>query len=162
MADIIDVPETVPTEHPYAPTQPVEFQYELAVLNEECGEVAQMVGKTLRFGWDSSSPFDPDKTNLELLHEEVGDVLAAAEFAAQRGMLDTKVLAARKKKKLDKLHRLAPGPMRAMAPLSIHSPQKKPVEHVALAIVLTFVLALAGGAFALGQASGRAEVSSQQ
>ena len=47
----------------------------LAMLAEECGEVVQVVGKTLRHGYDSHCPGDPAKvTNRQLLTKEIGDV----------------------------------------------------------------------------------------
>ena len=48
----------------------------LAVLAEELGEVQQVIGKILRFGWESRHP-DGGPTNRELLEKELGDVEAA-------------------------------------------------------------------------------------
>jgi NTP pyrophosphatase (non-canonical NTP hydrolase) len=50
----------------------------LAVLAEECGEAVQAVGKVLRHGYQSSSPFGraPNRLGLE---REMGDVRAAIE-----------------------------------------------------------------------------------
>ena len=64
---------TTPAADRHPDTVPVEHQYEVALINEECGEVCQMVGKTMRFGWQSYHPNDPLKTNYDLLHEEMGD-----------------------------------------------------------------------------------------
>ena len=92
-------------------TKPVANQFELAILAEESGEIVQIVGKVLRFGYESTNPYDTNAvpvTNLDLLHEEVGDVQAAAEFAVERGLLDKKKLAERKKWKLAKLRDKAP------------------------------------------------------
>lgn len=50
------------------------LQHLLACLGEECGEVQQMVGKSLRFGLDSHHPKDPSMTNLVLLLNEVNDL----------------------------------------------------------------------------------------
>jgi NTP pyrophosphatase (non-canonical NTP hydrolase) len=56
----------------------------LAVLLEEMGEAAQVIGKILRHGYESRSPFDPDSdTNREALVRELGDVLVAIEFLAE-------------------------------------------------------------------------------
>lgn len=50
----------------------------LALLLEELGEVQQVVGKILRHGYESYSPFDPDKkTNRQMLEKELGDALHA-------------------------------------------------------------------------------------
>ena len=53
-----------------------ELAHILAVLGEECGEVQQVVGKSLRFGIFDIPPND-DKTNFELIRKEVHDVVAA-------------------------------------------------------------------------------------
>jgi hypothetical protein len=49
----------------------------LAILNEECAEVSQIIGKILRFGYESRFPAD-GKSNKERLQEELRDVLVAA------------------------------------------------------------------------------------
>jgi hypothetical protein len=47
----------------------------LAVLSEELGEIQQIIGKILRFGYDSVSPIDEIKrTNREKLELELGDL----------------------------------------------------------------------------------------
>jgi hypothetical protein len=47
----------------------------LAILAEECGEVMRAVGKVLRYGWESRSPYGgrPNRTALE---REIGSVRA--------------------------------------------------------------------------------------
>ncbi len=107
-------------------TKPVANQFELAILAEESGEIVQIVGKVLRFGYESTNPYDASPTpvsNLDLLHEEVGDVQAAAEFAVERGLLNKKKLAERKKWKLAKL--------RAKAP-PVYNPETASIETVYL------------------------------
>ena len=48
----------------------------LAKLSEECGEVVQIIGKILRHGYESSSPFDSScTTNRELLMNELADIM---------------------------------------------------------------------------------------
>jgi NTP pyrophosphatase (non-canonical NTP hydrolase) len=96
------------SDQQFPETKPVSFQYELAVLSEECGEVIQIVGKTFRFGHDSYNPAAPTVTNLDLLHQEVGDVMGAARFATNRGLLDATKLEEQAKAKLDKLTALSP------------------------------------------------------
>lgn len=96
------------TPHPL-PEQ-LDFQYETALLAEECGEVTQIIGKSLRFGWSSYNPADPTTSNLDLLHTEVGDVLAAIELAKVRGLLDGSRLEARKAEKFTKLLTISPQP----------------------------------------------------
>lgn len=50
----------------------------LYLLLEELGEAQQIIGKVLRHGYDSVSPFDPNHTlNRTLLETELGDILHA-------------------------------------------------------------------------------------
>lgn len=47
----------------------------LAMLAEEAGEIVQMVGKILRYGYESYHPDDPaKKTNRERLTSELNDL----------------------------------------------------------------------------------------
>ncbi len=93
--------------HPH-PEQ-LAHQYEIGVLSEECGEVVQIIGKTLRHGYDSYNPDDKSKrTNLDLIHDEIGDVLGATSFAVERGLLDVTKLENSRIDKLNKLRLIAP------------------------------------------------------
>lgn len=64
----------------------------LAVLGGELNEAAGVVAKILRYGYDSSNPFDPSgETNREALERELGDVAngirmlcVAGDLAADR------------------------------------------------------------------------------
>jgi hypothetical protein len=47
----------------------------LSILAEECGEVMRSVGKVLRFGWESESPY-VSRTNRAALEREIGSVRA--------------------------------------------------------------------------------------
>lgn len=47
----------------------------LAMLSEECGEVIQAVGKVLRHGWESTSPYG-GRTNRAELEREIGNIRA--------------------------------------------------------------------------------------
>jgi hypothetical protein len=49
----------------------------LALLIEEQGKVLQVIGKILRFGYDSRHPKNPRISNRELLEKELDDVDAA-------------------------------------------------------------------------------------
>lgn len=51
----------------------------LALLLEEMGEAVQIIGKTLRHGYESYHP-DTGEVNRNLLEKEVGDVLAAIDM----------------------------------------------------------------------------------
>lgn len=57
----------------------------LALLLEELGEAAQVVGKILRHGYESVNPFEPTTTNRARLEHELGDVLVAIDFLLDYG-----------------------------------------------------------------------------
>jgi len=59
-----------------------KLEYLLVCLGEECGEVQQMVGKSLRFGVDDRHQ-DEVNTNLERLEMEITDVIAVWEMLAE-------------------------------------------------------------------------------
>jgi hypothetical protein len=66
----------------------------LALIAEECAEVAQVIGKILRHGYESSNPFDPERvTNRQNLEVEVGQLLYALALATTAGDLSTKGVA---------------------------------------------------------------------
>lgn len=73
----------------------------IAILSEECGEVVQVCGKVLRHGMNSTNPFT-NQENSELLHEEVGDILAAIELLIVKGDLDRECINNLAKYKLEK------------------------------------------------------------
>ena len=52
----------------------------LACLAEECGEVIQMVNKTIRHGFDNSHPKYGNKTCRELLEQEIADLFVIFEL----------------------------------------------------------------------------------
>jgi NTP pyrophosphatase (non-canonical NTP hydrolase) len=56
----------------------------LAILAEECGEVVQAVGKVLRHGWDSQSPYG-GKPNRVALEREIGNVRAVVNLMLDAG-----------------------------------------------------------------------------
>ncbi len=75
------------------PAPKLDGQYLLGCVLEEAGEAVQIGGKAMRHGWDSYSPDDPDMVpNRILLAQEVGDLLGAARFAAEQGVMDTEVI----------------------------------------------------------------------
>lgn len=51
----------------------------LLILQEECAEVTQAVSKCFRFGPDQMKP-GKERTNLNMLEEEIGDLLAMVEL----------------------------------------------------------------------------------
>lgn len=137
-------------------TKPVSFQYELASLAEECGEVVQIAGKCLRFGYESYNPFSPENgDNLHLLHEEVGDFLAVTEFSIGRGLLDRKKLDARKSKKLLALKTRAPPvyhPAGAVEPekIYLHKDSSR-AERIGAVAILAAIFILPAAAFLIGR-----------
>ena len=76
----------------------------LVILSEECAEVIQIKEKIERFGFDSYNPFTEDKTtNIDLLHQEIGDVLTIIDLLITEGVLDEHKLQNAKIKKRVKL-----------------------------------------------------------
>jgi len=60
----------------------------LACLAEACAEVAQAVGKALRFGLDDKGP-DSQLTNAELIAKDIIYVIAVVEMLEEAGFLPT-------------------------------------------------------------------------
>lgn len=66
----------------------------LALIAEECAEVTQVIGKILRHGYESSSPFDPERvTNRQNLEIEAGQLLYALALATTAGDISTRGVA---------------------------------------------------------------------
>jgi hypothetical protein len=58
----------------------------LAKLAEECGEIIQMVGKTLVHGWGSFHPRFPEEgTNREKLEKEIGGLACVIDMMIAAG-----------------------------------------------------------------------------
>lgn len=74
----------------------------LAVLLEECGEVAQVVGKIQRFGYESRDP-DTGLTNRMLLEKELADVRVATNLLVKTGDVMEESLQVRAEEKRKKL-----------------------------------------------------------
>ena len=55
----------------------------ILILSEECAEVAKEVSKIMRFGPDQVKP-GTDKTNIQVLEEELGDLLAMIELLGDK------------------------------------------------------------------------------
>lgn len=74
----------------------------LALLSEECGEVVQMVGKTIRHGFESFHPRDENQTsNRRLLENEIGNIIVALEFLVEaEDLSEDRITAAIEAKKL--------------------------------------------------------------
>jgi len=68
----------------------------LSILMEECSEVIQMVGKILRFGYESKYPNRNDAlTNKERIEDEIRDVLAIIQLMTEHVDLDANRLASK-------------------------------------------------------------------
>lgn len=70
----------------------------LACLAEEAGEVAQIVGKCLRFGMEDSHPKTGNIPNHVLMYNEVNDLIAVAEML---GIMASTPLINKKKKRVE-------------------------------------------------------------
>jgi len=69
------------------------------ITQEECAEVTQAISKIFRFGFDSVHPVT-NKSNMQSLEEEVGDLLAMIDIMVERCIVsDDKINAARLAKK---------------------------------------------------------------
>ena len=75
----------------------------LLILQEECAEVTQAISKCFRFGPDQMKP-GKDRTNINMLEEEIGDLYAMVELLTDLnvGVTEQGVIEA-KKKKFEKL-----------------------------------------------------------
>lgn len=58
----------------------------LRIMQEECGEVVQMVSKVCRFGVDQRH-LKADKANRDKLTEEIGDMACMIKLAVQFGII---------------------------------------------------------------------------
>jgi hypothetical protein len=75
----------------------------LLILQEECAEVTQAVSKCFRFGPDQMKPNKP-MTNIQMLEEELGDLLAMIELLTDNNVgVTVEGLDKAKKKKFEKL-----------------------------------------------------------
>ena len=75
----------------------------LLILQEEGAEVIQAVSKCMRFGPDQMKP-GKDRTNIDMLEEEIGDLLAMVELITDLNIGVTKQgLNQAKKNKFEKL-----------------------------------------------------------
>lgn len=75
----------------------------LLILQEECAEVTQAISKCFRFGPDQIKP-GKDKTNLNMLQEELGDLLAMIDLLVWNNVgINWDELTIAKKQKFEKL-----------------------------------------------------------
>jgi NTP pyrophosphatase (non-canonical NTP hydrolase) len=75
----------------------------ILILSEECAEVAKEVSKIMRFGPDQVKP-GKDKTNIQVLEEELGDLLAMVELLTDKNIgVSKQGLNKAKKAKFEKL-----------------------------------------------------------
>jgi NTP pyrophosphatase (non-canonical NTP hydrolase) len=75
----------------------------ILILSEECAEVAKEVSKIMRFGPDQIKP-GKDKTNIQVLEEELGDLIAMIELLVDKDIgVTSEGLELAKKAKFEKL-----------------------------------------------------------
>jgi hypothetical protein len=75
----------------------------LLILQEECAEVTQAVSKCMRFGPDQMKP-GKDRTNINMLEEEIGDLFAMVELLTDLNIGVSKSgISQAKKNKFEKL-----------------------------------------------------------
>lgn len=75
----------------------------ILILSEECAEVAKEVSKIMRFGPDQIKP-GKDKTNIQVLEEELGDLIAMIELLVDKDIgVTNEGLELAKKAKFEKL-----------------------------------------------------------
>lgn len=80
-----------------------EMREVMLILQEECAEVTQAVSKCMRFGPDQMKP-GKNRTNLNMLEEEIGDLLAMIELLTDMNIgITTDGLFAARTKKFEKL-----------------------------------------------------------
>lgn len=142
----------------YPKTKPVSYQYDLASLAEEGGEVAKVVGKCFRFGLHSHNPLAPEKgDNLHLLHCEVADFLAVAEFSAERGLLDQSKIDAYRIEKLATLRQVSPPVFHPTDAEPVRSEKiylhKEPTraETIGAVAIVALLIILPAAAFLIGR-----------
>ena len=84
-------------------------RYCLGLLAEEMGEALQLIGKALRFGIDTpgvkrlDGTIDMENTPRAMLSVELGDLLAAIDFARDHRMIEDGVLWSSHNRKYRKL-----------------------------------------------------------
>lgn len=81
-----------------------KIQEALVILQEECGEVVQVVAKCHRFGLDGVNPVD-GSTNRDRLSAEIGDLVCMIEILQELGVLDQQEIQNRATMKRHKLER---------------------------------------------------------
>ena len=72
------------------------------ILQEECAEVIQAISKCRRFGLNNIKP-SKQKTNLECLEEEIGDLMAMVDILVEKNILSIDHLEVAKQAKKEKL-----------------------------------------------------------
>jgi len=75
----------------------------ILILAEECAEVTKEISKIMRFGPDQCKP-GKDRTNIQVLEEELGDLLAMVELLTDKNVgVTVEGLELAKKAKFEKL-----------------------------------------------------------
>ena len=77
----------------------------ILILAEECAEVTKEISKIMRFGPDQCKP-GKDVTNIQMLQEELGDLLAMVELLVDKDVgVTNEGIEVAKKAKFEKLKR---------------------------------------------------------
>lgn len=79
-----------------------KIQEIMDIMQEECGEIVQMVSKIRRFGIDETH-LKEGKSNRVLLTEELGDILTMINLLVLHGVVTDDGLAAAQAAKVEKL-----------------------------------------------------------
>jgi NTP pyrophosphatase (non-canonical NTP hydrolase) len=74
----------------------------LVILQEECGEVIQIISKIHRYGLHGYNPITKEY-NDELLHKEIGDLLCMIDLCIKHNILKEADLEFYKEQKREKL-----------------------------------------------------------
>jgi hypothetical protein len=74
----------------------------LLIMQEECGEVAQVISKIFRFGLDEAYA---NRTNRRRLEEEIGDLLCMIEILEEQELIDMRLVQEAKSAKRVKLEK---------------------------------------------------------
>lgn len=84
--------------------------YALALLTEECGETLQTIGKAGRFGIDTPGVKHPYAGIVDMsitprteLAKELGDLMAAIDYACAAGIIDKSTVQLRQAAKISRL-----------------------------------------------------------
>jgi len=91
--------------HHYHEYNDITEKYALALISEEASEVAKEASKSIRFGLNSPSNSDDISAKKKLLNE-IGDFLAAIQYALKRNIITDEDIEYINKVETEKLNKL--------------------------------------------------------